>query len=653
MSNIWEFLLQTMEITLTALLILVLKWFFQDKLSPRWQYGVWALLAAKLLVPAGLFRSYISLDLSAGLQVLKRTIECRMESQFSDIYGVIRPDVGIPMSSGAPVSLTDWLFMVYLAGVLAMAAWYLTVYFRLKWILRKAWVPAEGTCQKVDVLCRQYNLKSCRIRILDGIDSAFICGFIRPIMVIPAAREEELDEKILLHELLHLKHFDVWQNGFWCCMRCIHWCNPAMHYILNRIGNDMESLCDQRVLERIEGEDRRDYGRILLSMTNQKYARALGTTSLSNGGSNIKRRIEAIVRFKKYPKGMALVSICICLLVAAPVFGGTRQGVDLDNDFIWSSDEVSLAKIQMQGCTTAAGAIDCYTKGMLQGNRRYLAAALPAEQQSQLKQMAENSPLHPEYDSYFVVNLEEDAEDRSYPYVLLYRENTNAYVEDEEEDEDILPFAVTALPLEVKKENHRWVASGAGELIHYNAGDRPAWNYQYELPALDAYEGTCETGTVILEEQSYHYVKTETTDEWSWFGFGEDVISQWADPDAVFHRHELHYVVKYEHDMTNPEWNPAESIALSARVLTDDNPHPNWSEDVYARMTSGGSAGSDGDAVQAWTVDADWDGKKKMDTGFFEHDKGIKEAKKYAVRIYVNKLPQDVIFLERGDTDAH
>ena len=123
MSKIWEFLLQTMEITLTALLILLLKWFFQDKLSPRWQYGVWALLAAKLLVPAGLFRSYISLDLAAGLQVLMRTIECRMETQFSDVYGVIRPDVGIPMSSGAPVSLTDWLFMVYLAGVLAMAAW--------------------------------------------------------------------------------------------------------------------------------------------------------------------------------------------------------------------------------------------------------------------------------------------------------------------------------------------------------------------------------------------------------------------------------------------------------------------------------------------------------------------------------------------------
>ena len=112
-------------------------------------------------------------------------------------------------------------------------------------------------------------------------------------------------------------------------------------------------------------------------------------------------------------------------------------------------------------------------------------------------------------------------------------------------------------------------------------------------------------------------------------------------------------MVKYEHDMTNPKGSPVESLALSARVLTDDNPNPNWSEDVYNRMTSGESASGDGSASTSERLDADWNGKMEMDIGFFEHDKGLKEAKKYAVRVYVNKLPQDTIFLERGDTDAY
>ena len=644
MSNIWEVLLQTMEVTLTAVIILILKWMFQDKLSPRWQYGIWSLLAVKLLLPAGAFRSYVSLDLAAGLQVLKQNIECRMESQFSDAYMVIHPNVGIPTFIGVPQSITDWIFLLYIAGVIAAVMYYVIGYLRLRIILRKGWQPSDETCYRVVKLCENQDLKPCRIRILDSIESAFVCGFLNPTLVIPAQQEETIDEKILLHELMHQKYLDAWQNGFWCLMRCIHWCNPILQYVFNRIGNDMESLCDQRVLERIEGEERRDYGRILLSMTNRKYARALGTTSLSNGGSNIKRRIEAIVRFKKYPKGMALVSVCICLLVAAPVFGGTRQGDAFDDSFSWSSEDVSLAKIHLQGCSTVAGAIDCYTKGMLQGNRTYLAAALPADQQPNVKDIAANSPLRPEYENYFVLNLKESGDGEMYPYVILCSE----YSEYDSES----PYKVTALPLKVKKENHRWVATSVGEPIHYREEGWAYGNYQKNLPALAVYRGTCETGEITLEEQSYHYIMSNKAgNEWDWFGYDATNLSQIPDPDAGFSRHELHYVVKYEHDMKNPEWQNVESVALSARVLTDENPNPNWNEDYYNRMTSGESGSSDGTASKSERIEDTWRGDLQMDIGFFEHDKGLEEAKKYAVRVYVNRLPQDTIFIERGDTD--
>ena len=45
---------------------------------------------------------------------------------------------------------------------------------------------------------------------------------------------------------------------------------------------------------------------------------------MANGGKNIRRRIEAIVRFKRYPAGMGLVSGCILLVLAAPLILGTR-----------------------------------------------------------------------------------------------------------------------------------------------------------------------------------------------------------------------------------------------------------------------------------------------------------------------------------------
>ena len=41
MGNIWGILLQTVTVSLTAGLLLLLKGLMADKLSPRWQYGVW------------------------------------------------------------------------------------------------------------------------------------------------------------------------------------------------------------------------------------------------------------------------------------------------------------------------------------------------------------------------------------------------------------------------------------------------------------------------------------------------------------------------------------------------------------------------------------------------------------------------------------
>ena len=190
---------------------------------------------------------------------------------------------------------------------------------------------------------------------------------------------------MLLHELLHLKYFDAAQGIFWCLIRALHWCDPFMHYVLDRVGNDLESLCDQRVLERLEGEERREYGGILLGMANAKYARAPGTSSISNGGKNISRRIAAIVRFKLYPRGMALASVCIVLVLAAPLLLGSA-GTDIGHMYPNELDGLdrSLAAARTTRCRTPAAALDTYAKGLIYDNGVFLAAASPFEKHGEL-----------------------------------------------------------------------------------------------------------------------------------------------------------------------------------------------------------------------------------------------------------------------------
>ena len=54
MDNLWPVLAQTLALSVAAAVLLAAKRLFLDKLSPRWQYGVWAILALRALLPAGL-----------------------------------------------------------------------------------------------------------------------------------------------------------------------------------------------------------------------------------------------------------------------------------------------------------------------------------------------------------------------------------------------------------------------------------------------------------------------------------------------------------------------------------------------------------------------------------------------------------------------
>ena len=381
MGNIWEFLLQTLTVSLAAAVLLIVKYLLADKLSPRWQYGVWGLLALRALIPAGMTRQVL-LPLPVWVDMWKTAAERGLGSAYASPWSSLDAGSVLPLPSGAPRSLTDWLFLVYVLGVLGWLLWKAAAYARLRLVLRRGTPASAEVSARLAAVCEKYGLRSCRAVEVEGLPTAFVCGVIRPVLALPRGGA---DDKVLLHELLHLKYFDAAQGIFWCLIRALHWCDPFMHYVLDRVGNDLESLCDQRVLERLEGEERREYGGILLGMANAKYARAPGTSSISNGGKNISRRIAAIVRFKLYPRGMALASVCIVLVLAAPLLLGS-SGTDIGHMYPNELDGLdrSLAAARTTRCRTPAAALDTYAKGLIYDNGVFLAAASPFEKHGEL-----------------------------------------------------------------------------------------------------------------------------------------------------------------------------------------------------------------------------------------------------------------------------
>ena len=177
MTNLWSFLLQTLTASGVAVLLLVVKGMFRDKLSPRWQFSVWGVLALVLLVPAGLGGRYALANWTLLLETLRSTLS----GHYGTLTQVIAP---VPLPSlTMPGSVEEWLYVIYVTGVAVLLLRYLFVYLRLRLALRRSHPEVDP---RVQAAAQQYGLRACPVVRVPGLTSAFICGISRPVLALPA-----------------------------------------------------------------------------------------------------------------------------------------------------------------------------------------------------------------------------------------------------------------------------------------------------------------------------------------------------------------------------------------------------------------------------------------------------------------------------------
>lgn len=716
MTNLWEFLLQTLYVSLLGGLLLVIKALLRDKLTPRWQYGVWGVLALRIWLPVRSVGKYILLPLLLWIETAKTLAEHGLSSAYTPYYTPVTVGGPAPVLLARPVSVTDWLFVIYAAGIAAFLTRYLVSYLRLRLLLRKGDAAPEAITAQMEAVGERYHLSTCRAVIIPGLPSPMVCGILRPVLALPAGTP--VDAHVILHELLHLKYHDALQNVFWCLCRALHWCNPFVHYLMDRAGNDLESLCDQRVLERLKGEDRRTYGASLLAMANHRYPRAPGTTSVSNGGKNIARRIEAIVRFKKYPKGMALASVCVTVMLLCAGFCGTvAQSLEPVETNWFTTDSLSsraiaqdLSMARLTKCTTVAGALDTYAKGLLYENGLCILAVTPEAQRPALEEqlrsqwqedrkncnwyhidLGEETMIYPAtesqglpmegarepvrfilntYTELFVYNLQEVSDDEYTAFIVLDVLRLESPMISAEDPWEEPPDGWLVYPVRVFREKG-YVVEPAGEWAIYlkQLSDQSDVRYGGSaLPGLISYQGEGKTGTVIADYRTTYIIQQpesneNTVDIWpGWYG--ETQVSRIPDPSAQFGYVNSVYFCRYTFGGTEEERAVLHQVGMTVTAVDGDGSQNASNESVFLleaeqEMEQDGSLTGSDSAGNSWTnypLEENWDGTVQLDGGRYSMQ--IKEFQKnsahpaFTVKIYWNGYHKETLELKEVSHDG-
>ncbi len=600
MTDLWSFLLQTLNASGVAVLLLVVKALLTDKLPPKWQFSVWGVLGAVLLIPAGWNNRFALVNWQYPVELLKTAVGN------ADHTRVLFP---VPVLQRVPETLTQWLFAVYVVGVVVHLAKYVISYLRLRFALRKGATASDAVCQRVETLAARLCVKPCRVITVAGLSGAFVCGVCRPVLVLSDA--DDCDDKILMHELMHMKSKDTFWSIVIAVLRSLHWCNPLLVYCAVRAVNDMESRCDQAVLERLDGEERRQYGHILLSMVNERFAKTPGTTCVNNGAKHIRRRIEAIARFKKYPVGMRLVSVCLLLMMGLTAVIGER--VTLPGKIKQAYAITSFASYASVSCTTYAGAFDAYAKAVLTQNGYCRLISAPQEVRAQLQTEMRNNYMNGVFSvwdsgvsddpdvqgGYYIYNLRK-IEENVYEGLLVITLQTPYTDPETQEKMKTLAFQT----VRVQKENGRFVALAldAFSTVHTRDTDI-SWGCE-DLP-VTVYGTTHENWTAEVITQNFYTVESNVQMQSNAFGFADtvtyDVTPQ---PNTQFSKAGQMHRKRVYHNGTQEQRDAISVISLSVSpVYPGETPPEELTEaagDYVSGSNSRGESWSSHSAEPGW-----------------------------------------------------
>ena len=164
---------------------------------------------------------------------------------------------------------------------------------------------------KADDYLSLFNLRrKVDIFINDKIASPVTYGIIHPKIVLQSYifEDDELLKYVLIHELTHIKKFDIAFSHLKNLIMCINWYNPFILGAAKYIEDDIEILCDKLVIKKAGDtrEHRKEYCMAMLKLTerneNSRFVLKLHPT---------KERIIVIKKWRRTVLGIVAFAVAV------------------------------------------------------------------------------------------------------------------------------------------------------------------------------------------------------------------------------------------------------------------------------------------------------------------------------------------------------
>ena len=298
------FVLTSFVGSLLTLLLCLIKPFTQKFFSPAWNYYIWLLVLLVMMIPirfpTEMFHPPVQIDEPYISNQLTQPLEENMQE--TPVI-MVEQDAMIQIPTPHRSSFLDyvrifWKYVSMWVGIIWISIAGVMFLFKTfgycLFIHRMKMNSEPFLCSSIT----NYTKRKLTVRKRSAISSPLLVGMIHPTLILPdiSLEDQEL-HNILKHEITHLHRNDILYKWFANIIKCIHWFNPTVYYIVNQINLECEIHCDSLVVKGMTSDEKTYYAETILRLlSKQSDKRYAFTTGMSGTLKNLKQRFHSIMR---------------------------------------------------------------------------------------------------------------------------------------------------------------------------------------------------------------------------------------------------------------------------------------------------------------------------------------------------------------------
>ncbi len=315
MLGLFESILNLSLIGSVVIVLIVIVRRLLRRLPTKYIYGLWALVAIKLLCP----KSPSSvLSVFNYLPKKKISVSSTVRSAFNSVsstgavsssesssaVGALRTVVRTsPASSAAETSgsfpdIWQILMLLWIIGMVVL----------LCAVCYKTWITYRSLRNTSRIEENVYSGPSVR--------TPFVFGLFRPRIYMPQGLSGNEYRYLLHHEKTHIKRKDMLFQVIGITTLILHWFNPLVWLAFRLFENDMEMSCDEEVIKNIGTDLRADYCISLVTYARKSSIPEYLVSTISFGKKDVKERIKNIMKYRK----ISTVLSVLCVVAVSTVF---------------------------------------------------------------------------------------------------------------------------------------------------------------------------------------------------------------------------------------------------------------------------------------------------------------------------------------------